>query len=383
MLTNANPYLNRIDEPCILIPGIAGTTLVDSNTVDFETLFAFPNVLTPLENTALDMNPAVDFDYKTLVERNHVEKLAYKHFVEAVGQKLDSHLYIFGYDWRQSNLENGKRLIAFVDLIRRKLGSPTVNIVTHSMGCLVLSGAFREGLDESKVNKIVFAAPPFLGSLDVYDVIVRGKNFPVLSPDHPHERVRKVARTFPAVFELCAVFDGAMKYSDGSAWNVADWQDWQQNLFRDREKNDPQFDSNITQDRITRLKDVRAGKYLYDLSKLSDKLRKNTLILGGTGTKTAYGMQVVKDKVPGNFFDFDGIAEDNDGDGRVHRKSWDAFKDSITTLAVKTAGIMPHAFFLSNETVMTLVTRFLTDSNVDTPERKWHGTIAGDVEEAN
>jgi pimeloyl-ACP methyl ester carboxylesterase len=383
MSVNANPYTNRIDEPCILIPGIAGTTLVDSNTVDFDTLFAFPNMITPLQNTALDMDPAIDYDFKTLVERNHVEKLAYKHFVDAVGQKLDSHLYIFGYDWRQSNLENGRRFIAFVDRILQKLGSRTVNIVTHSMGCLVLSGAFREGLDESKVNKIVFAAPPFLGSLDVYDVIVRGKNFPVISPDHPHERVRKIARTFPAVFELCAVFEGAMKYSDGSAWDVTNWENWQKNLFRDREKSDPQFDSNITKDRIARLKDVREGKYLYDLSKLGERLRKDTLILGGTGAKTAYGMQVVKDKDPGNYFDFDNISEDNDGDGRVPRKSWEAFKDAITTLAVKTTGIMPHAFFMSNETVMTLVTRFLTDSDVDTAERKWHGTIAGDVEEVS
>ncbi len=374
-----NEPTKKFSEPCVIVPGVAGTTLVDSNTLDFKTVFEFPNLFTPVLDTELELDPQYDSKIDGIVERNHIEHIAYKQPVAKLMEKSDSFFYIFGYDWRQSNLVNGQLLIDFIEKVKVKTGKKSVNVLTHSMGGLVFLGALREGLNIDSLNRVVIAACPFLGSLDAYDVIVRGKQFPILNPIHHDENVSKIGRTFPSAYELCAVFDGAVRFSDGKPWDIKNWQDWQQNLFRDRDKEDKQHDADIVKDRIARLSTVREPLCVYDLSKLPADMRRRMLILGAVGVDTEYEMEVIRDKLPGNFFDFADVKSDDLGDGRVHQKSYGYFKDSIETLAVKLDGRFSHAFFLKKDSVMTLIARFFLGQTDGRHGKPWWYTLAEDV----
>ncbi|HOV88290.1 MAG TPA: alpha/beta hydrolase, partial [Syntrophobacteraceae bacterium] len=132
-------------QPTIFIPGIKGTTLVNTNTLDFDTIWSgiqckFETILDLelCENTRFEISP------KVIIERGDIEDLAYREAVVILERKIKTPVFIFGYDWRKSCAENGRRLKAFVDYLQEKLSISCFNFLTHSMGGMVFSCYLKE-----------------------------------------------------------------------------------------------------------------------------------------------------------------------------------------------------------------------------------------------
>ncbi|RJQ59827.1 MAG: hypothetical protein C4530_08690 [Desulfobacteraceae bacterium] len=198
-----------------------------------------------------------------------------------------------------------------------------------------------------------------------------GINFPLFNSN---DIFRKIARTFPAVYELCPVYDKAITFAPSyrhvTSFDIFNPEHWQSNLSHEE----------MFLKRLSELREYRIeNPAMLDLSTLDCETRKRILIIVGSGEKTK-GRVVVEEKGPdrktANFFNFD--QDDYDGDGTVPLDSAIVFKEAILTLAVRSKWYdgSTHGFFLNDGRVQTVVTRFLKD---DTQRENWWTDIANSV----
>lgn len=354
--------------PIILIPGIQGTKLTNINEKDFKVLWSgVRKFFSNIHQLALQKDGVSDVKEEVLVERADVENMAYSEIINYL-RELGYQVYIFGYDWRKSNVDSAKDLEIYVEKLKRKLETEKVSFVTHSMGALVLSVYLKSLFNKEKINqtigKIVFANPPFLGSVEATFNLVIGKSRLFNSSDD----FRKVGRTFPGIYELLPVFKGAYEFEGGQ--KLKDFYDydkfWQQ-------KYEQKHDSGIVKHRLKYLGGIRTqDNLLFNLSQLDASVRDRMIVLAGGGEETKNKVVIKKDSNSHKFlFDFctDGDKE-NGGDGTVPLESSTIFNKSIDTYKVDTTYFEKrldskfiqsdwHAFFLNNARVQNVIKRFL------------------------
>ena len=378
-------------QPIILIPGIQGTKLNNINDADFKTLWTgIKKFFTNIHELALQFDGQSDKGAENIIERADVENLAYSEIINYL-RSIGYRVYIFGYDWRKSNEESAKELGEFIQRIQRKLNETKMNFVTHSMGALVLS-AYLKKLSEKErlkvLNKAVFTVPPFLGSMEASFNLTMGKSRLFNSSDD----FRKVGRTFPGLYELLPVYDGAYEFQNKKTeenYNLYDYSSfWQQ--LRNPESESYLYKNRLMTHRLTELGKLRDQRNLiFDLSKMNKELRSRCIILAGGGEATKDKVFVTEDEEFKFFFDYEKHEENEDGDGTVPIQSSTVFKDSILTCKMKTSWIEKradsrvilsdwHAFFLNNGRVQNIIKRFMDPKAVLKGE--WYQSRGGKIE---
>lgn len=378
-------------QPIILIPGIQGTKLYNVNLEDFSTAWSgVKKFFTNIHRLRLQKDGVNDIGVETIIERADVENLAYSEIINYLKSK-GYRVFIFGYDWRKSNMETGKDLNAFIKRLTDKLNTSSFNFITHSMGALVLS-AYLKILNDAQRDKVVhraiFTVPPFLGSVEASFNLVVGKSRLFNSSDE----FRKIARTFPAVYELLPVYSGAYTFENPTTkaqYNPYDFTTyWQQVVGATRE--DTLKKHKLMTYRLNKVRDVRdQNDFIFDLSQCSGEFRKKLIIVCGGNAKTKDRIYV-KDRYKHlkNYFDYEHYKEEEEGDGTVPHQSASCFKDSVLTLRIgkqsletwadaRLTGPDWHAFFLNNGRVQNVLKRFLNDAT-DRPE--WYESAGGNIE---
>lgn len=388
--------------PIILIPGIQGTTLNNVNDNDFVKIFSgFRKYYKNIHNLKLKKDGISDEKEEMIIERSDVEDLAYFEIINYL-RELGFNVYIFGYDWRISNIENGKRLDAFVKKLAKKLDVKKFNFLTHSMGGLVFSTYLKSKTEqqlETILDKVIICNPPFLGSLEATLNLVIGKS----KLFNQRDDFRKVSRTFPAIYELCPVYENSYSYTDDRT--KIDYFDYFKNFQHKKDGLEEENTKNkIMIHRFEALKKVRTEpkKLIFDFSQLPKSIRDNMLILVGSGVNTRRTLPVVplkqdiKDnKSIFNYFDFSQVNEDKIGDGTVHHLSSTVFKDSIQTIDVESryfetlldasviGGNDWHSFFLNNGRVQNIIKRYFQYNKTQLNEvyAVWWASIGGGARE--
>ena len=117
-------------------------------------------------------------------------------------------LFVFHYDWRQSNFVTAEQLDEFV---AKNLDDQSFNILAHSMGGIV-SLIYAHGRPRGhNVNRIVTVGTPYLGSLTALDVLINGPmnvySIPLVRRRYDRYTVSKVILSFPSFFELLPVYE--------------------------------------------------------------------------------------------------------------------------------------------------------------------------------
>ncbi len=372
----------------ILIPGIQGTTLHNTNEKDFVKVWSgIKKYFVNIHKLELQSDGIHDKGAETLIERADVEDLAYSEIINYL-RSLGYRVYIFGYDWRKSNIESAKQLRKYVKRLSDKLNNNKFIFLTHSMGALVLSSFFRllpRQEIQKHLHRAVMTVPPFLGSVEAYFNLYIGRSKLLNTSDD----IRKVIRTFPSIYELAAVYDKVMVFEDGVEKNIFDFDAcWQHFKNPDREKTIKK--NQLMRKKVKKLQQLRSdGKNLiYDFGKLGEKTRKKILILLGTGEETREKIFVKKKSPNGalvNFFDFEHFPK-TEGDGTVHIKSASIFAREIDTIAVKSFDwetwlnshmIMKdwHSFFLNNGRVQNIIKRFIACEDPGKLPENWYGSL--------
>lgn len=364
--------------PVILIPGIQGTTLLDSNRQDFKTVWSgVKKFFSDIHQLTLRDNGISDKHLDAVIERADVEDLAYSEIINYL-KSQGYRVYIFGYDWRKSNEVTGQKLGEFVEKLKTRFGNiSSFNFITHSMGGLVFSAYLKSLSTEQRedvVEHAIMTVPPFLGSMEASMNLILGGSMLFNSSDD----FRKVARTFPAIYELAPVYKDAYQFDDpnvAQAFSPYDFDSyWQQVDNADRE--DTIKEQKLIRARFKQLGEVRnQNNFIFDFSQESQKLRDRCIVISGVGSATRQKTKIKKGhKHYKYFFEFEKKPDEKNGDGTVPATSAHAFKDSLTTISVKKSGLESwldsrlvgggdlHAFFLNNGRVQNVITRFLSDS---------------------
>lgn len=364
-------------QPTIFIPGIKGTTLVNTNTLDFDTIWSGIQCkvetildLELCENTRFELSP------KVIIERGDIEDLAYREAVIILERKIRSPVFIFGYDWRKSCAENGRRLHAFVDYLQEKLSISSFNFLTHSMGGMVFSCYLKELRgDYGVIDRAIITVCPFLGAVGALIGLLVGEGGSRFPFFNSRDEFRKIARSFPSVYELCPVYPNAVtfcnQYLDGKTFDIFNPAHWQSNIT----------DQSLFRARLAHFKYFRnpADPAMLPLSELPDDVKKRTLIMAGQGEETKTWVVVYAGDPSNrvrNYFDFN--QPGRDGDGTVPLESSTAYKECIITLSVQSKWFdkATHAFFLNDGRVQSIISRFLRG---DTAHPLWWSDIGGTV----
>jgi pimeloyl-ACP methyl ester carboxylesterase len=232
--------------PIIIIPGILGSELVNTQTgeVAWPSLFrssddglALP-VSPDLANNRDKLEPRKIIDIARLSQaRLGPEMYIYRDLLEAInkyggyregdwsnpGPDGDHDtFYVYPYDWRRDNVETARDFVRRVLDLKRKLNRPDLrfNVVAHSMGGLVARYAARYGDADlppdgtppvpnwngaAHINKIIMFGTPNEGSFDAFATIVEGysvteglrRRIPLLN-----KLSREDIFTSPAIFQL-------------------------------------------------------------------------------------------------------------------------------------------------------------------------------------
>ncbi|MGA1870862.1 MAG: lipase/acyltransferase domain-containing protein [bacterium] len=361
--------------PTILVPGIKGTTLVNINTLDFDTIWSgIQSKFETIYDLELQLNPSFEKEPKSIIERSDVEDLAYREALVVLEKEIKSTIYIFGYDWRQSCRENGKRLKKYVDYLKAKLKTDKFNFLTHSMGGILFSCYLKELNGKyDEIAGAVLTVCPFHGSVNALIALIIGEGgikFPFFNSN---DIFRKIARTFPSVYELAPIYRDAVvfdpTYKPNIPFDLYETSHWQSNIVDD-----------MFMRRLSELKQFRIDNpAMLDLASLDKSVRKRMVIIAGRGEKTKKRVVVKKktpDKTAENFFDFK--QPDGDGDGTVPFESATIYKSSILTLEVESKWYdgATHGFFLNDGRVQTVIKRFFKN---DIAHKEWWTDIARTV----
>lgn len=367
-----------IENPTIVIPGIKGSSLenfysIEPNATWSEVDAARTMLFGPdLDDLALDPTAAFDASSRVVTRPNGLLPIAYAPLVKALRKKRALPVYVFPYDWRYSVSVAGERLKDFVALVQRKNEpekakgwSGRIDFVCHSMGGLV----FRSFLgwrtpvaNKADVGRVVFLAVPHRGSLDAVEAMIRGET----SLFAGRKEMRKLARTFPGVYELLPRFKNALVDDAGSDLSAFNIDHWQRNVTPHGPDKAEKNGFDVEKEHLLEAKAVLDG--------LKDPLAvglnaKEVLTICGV-KKGSTLSQVKVGPASDRDYDFDKATKE-EGDGIVPARSAllagiPAIKlteEDVSYWTETTAALNMHAFIGSLDETQTIVSRFLAGSN--------------------
>ena len=234
--------------PVIVIPGITASDLFDQYELPPEAVWT---TMRHKRHDRIALHPG-DRRYELLeparVRPGGPFPLVYGELVEELRDGLSEGragpvpVFPFGYDWRMPLDLTEARLDAFVrEVIDRALlmplyrgdpdfvASPTVTLIGHSMGGLIIAG-YLEHYSAGLVDKVVTLATPFQGSWEAVLKLTTGTGD--LGDDSGKARERHAARMTPALYHLLPSFGDGLTVEDGLEPDIFQPDAWQPSVVR-------------------------------------------------------------------------------------------------------------------------------------------------------
>jgi hypothetical protein len=226
------PCRAAVERPIIVVPGILGTKLCHNKEVVWgktgvDSLRNFsrldlgvpsPEALTPcglIENINV-IGPFWKIEsYSGLLKT-----------LSGFGYEKDKTLFTFPYDWRLSNKDNAKLLADYI----KQLGFTKIDIVAHSMGGLVTSIYLQKPDAADHVNKVIFLATPFLGSMNVFGMLSNGYGGFENAIAGGMDTIRETVLSWPTLLELLPSYENCCRlgtkehYESADPMSVETWQ---------------------------------------------------------------------------------------------------------------------------------------------------------------
>jgi len=351
----------------VFVPGIKGSELVDSYPLDWPLRWSLQEMSggNSFEDS-LDIGLA-DGLHESAADHWMRPFRAIRHTYGPLIAKLRAWqapepVHVFTYDWRRPLDRSALALAVFLDEVAEREqargADPSISLVTHSMGGLVLRGALfarNPRKPFAGIGRVVFIAPPFYGSIGAPYALVVGERDGWFGTD---EDYRRITRGFASVYSMTPSFAGSIVDEQEHELDLFDAHQWQANV-----RDGGEFQSRHLANAeafIRGSKALHGGKSAVHM--LSDHTlaahADRVLILSGAGLPTAVRLPVLTaNRHNPNWFDFAAVKLEIFGDGRV------PFRSSAiagVTLAGYT-GIDDHARSCRNVRIINAVAQWLKD----------------------
>ncbi|MCL1925333.1 MAG: alpha/beta fold hydrolase [Defluviitaleaceae bacterium] len=195
--------------PIIVLPGIAGTEM--RNPANSVLQLVWINILWHfqghLEQLGLDREgiPLISTVHpvSTGYGANNTYQALLRHLRAEFGAER---VHFWGYDWRLDNDYNAERLREFID----RLNAPTVNIIAHSMGGLIVARYIANG-HGYRINTLITLGTPFLGAPRVPYIFATGNLVEVPLLPGPRNGVRNVSSHMLSAYQMLP-FESPYRY---------------------------------------------------------------------------------------------------------------------------------------------------------------------------
>ena len=170
---------------------------------------------------------------------------------------------------------------------------PTVSLVGHSMGGLIIAG-YVQRYSGQRVDKVVTLAAPLQGSYEAVLRLVTGTS--LFGLESGKARSRRTARLTPALYHLLPSFGGLI-VDEGMESNLFNPVAWQPSVVRDIERQVSDWD--ISGDKLFRamLNEAEAHRNRISRLELAEGDQVSTdewLAVVGVNAKTRVALRVVK-----------------------------------------------------------------------------------------
>jgi len=312
--------------PIIFVHGIQGAWLKNHYPVNYQDEIYWTGIMKrEFENLQLSVvDSTIDRDFDKFIFAHQAVPFVYESIVNELRQEASKYTYAFTYDWRKDNRLSANMLATFVDLILKKVAvhakqegctaPKKVALVGHSMGGLVIKWYVTQILKNKAldvVDKIITIATPYRGSLKAVEALLPGaRNFFGLESQ---KAMRTVSRTLPGVYQLLPSWQGAVV--DGKTkepLSIFDRKNWQDNLLKKMDQDYGRAFFQAMLDDAREFTDAVKEDY-------SAEIARRVVCAYGTGSTT--WKQALVTKADGNWYDFEHVVEDDNGDGTVHTVS--------------------------------------------------------------
>lgn len=239
--------------PIIVVPGITASALYDEYQLPPEAVWT---TLLKRRYDRITLHPEdqrYEFREPARVTPRGPLPLIYEDLVEELREGLSEDqpepvpVFPFGYDWRMPLSSTEELLANFVEeVIDRTLlmqhyrndqafrEQPTVSLIGHSMGGLVIAG-YIEGREKHRVDKVVTLGTPFRGSYEAVLKVVTGTG--EAGDDPGKTRERRTSRMTPALYHLLPDSTSFVASGeDGTEFDLFDLDSWQPNIARSMDR---------------------------------------------------------------------------------------------------------------------------------------------------
>jgi pimeloyl-ACP methyl ester carboxylesterase len=207
--------------PLVLIPGILGSKLCDENG---NVVWGTGRSLSNLEQ--LDLTPdgtGIKLQHCGLINKIEIlgplyaikayDKLTI--FLHSIGYVEGKNLFIFDYDWRQSNYKTAADFKQFVDA---KIPSDQdFNILAHSMGGIIASIYLANFSGADRVKEVIYLGTPFLGSMNTFGTLKDGWGVLENILAGGKDTIRRIVLSFPSLLELLPRYQCCYVREDNNA----------------------------------------------------------------------------------------------------------------------------------------------------------------------
>lgn len=228
---NAMPKPKR---PLVLIPGILGSKLCDeAGNVIWGTGKSLSNFekldLTP-GGTGVALHPCglitkIEI-FGPLYSIKAYDELI--KFLNENGYVDGQNLFIFDYDWRQSNYKTADEFKQFIDV--KIPEGQSFNILAHSMGGIISSVYFAKHRGADRVREVIYLGTPFLGSMNTFGTLRDGWGAIENALAGGKNTIRRVVLSFPSMLELlprykcCYIREADQTKSNIDVFDAATWK---------------------------------------------------------------------------------------------------------------------------------------------------------------
>jgi pimeloyl-ACP methyl ester carboxylesterase len=224
--------------PLVLVPGLLGSKLCDDHD---NVIWGTGRSLSNLEKLDLSSGGSgsklhscglitkVEI-FGPLFSLNAYDKLV--GFLKDIGYIENQNLFIFDYDWRQSNYKTASDLKKFVEA--KIPEGQDFDIIAHSMGGIVASIYFATLNGTDRVKEVIYLGTPFLGSMNTFGTLKEGWGAIENILAGGKDTIRRVVLSFPSLLELlpryqcCYVREANstktnLDVFDASTWKQLGW----------------------------------------------------------------------------------------------------------------------------------------------------------------